>query len=97
MEDLILLSLGFIEFPSNQQNEMHVRARLVARVRVIGFARKRWAVRARANHGERQSVETLINEEALLFAKYLRGETDKRVSRVPIFPFSKVVEWQLVC
>jgi len=24
--------------------------------------------------GERQTIETLINEEALLFAKYLRGE-----------------------
>jgi len=28
----------------------------------------------RARAGERQSIETLINEEALLFAKYLRNE-----------------------
>jgi CRISPR-associated protein Cas1 len=28
----------------------------------------------RIKHGERQTVETLINEEALLFAKYLRNE-----------------------
>jgi len=26
-------------------------------------------------HGKRQRIETLINEEALLFAKYLRHET----------------------
>jgi hypothetical protein len=25
-------------------------------------------------HGKRQRIETLINEEALLLAKYLRGE-----------------------
>ena len=29
----------------------------------------------RIKHGNRQTIETLINEEALLFAKYLR---DKR-------------------
>lgn len=28
---------------------------------------------ARIKHGSRQSVETLISEEALLFAKYLRN------------------------
>jgi len=28
----------------------------------------------RIMRGERQEIETLINEEALLFAKYLRGE-----------------------
>jgi hypothetical protein len=26
--------------------------------------------------GNRQTIETLINEEALLLGKYLRGETD---------------------
>jgi hypothetical protein len=29
----------------------------------------------RIKHGECQNRETLINEEALLFAKYLRDET----------------------
>ena len=43
-------------------------------------------------HGERQSVETLINEEALLLAKYLRGENETWIPRVPSFPFSSVVE-----
>jgi len=28
----------------------------------------------RARHGNKQTVETLINEEALLFARYLRDE-----------------------
>jgi len=28
----------------------------------------------RIRHGEHQTLETLINEEAQLFAKYLRGE-----------------------
>jgi hypothetical protein len=28
----------------------------------------------RIRHGEHQTLETLINEEALLFAKYLRKE-----------------------
>jgi hypothetical protein len=30
----------------------------------------------RIMHGQRQSIETLINEEALLLAKYLRDETE---------------------
>ena len=42
--------------------------------------------------GERQSVETLINEEALLLAKYLRGENETWIPRVPSFPFPSVVE-----
>lgn len=36
----------------------------------------------RINVGERQTIETLINEEALLFAKYLRGETAAWVPRL---------------
>jgi hypothetical protein len=32
--------------------------------------------------GERQTIETLINEEALLFAKYLRGETNTWSPRI---------------
>ena len=35
----------------------------------------------RIMHGERQSVETLINEEALLLAKYFRGENDTWIPR----------------
>ena len=38
-------------------------------------------------HGQRQSIETLINEEALLLAKYLRGEIDSWIPRVLSFPF----------
>lgn len=30
----------------------------------------------RIKHGEKQTIETLINEEALLFAKFIRGEID---------------------
>jgi hypothetical protein len=49
----------------------------------------------RIMHGQRQSVETLINEEALLLAKYLRGETETWIPRIPRFPFS-TVEYQAV-
>lgn len=34
--------------------------------------------------GERQTIETLINEEALLFAKYLRNEKKEWVPRIGI-------------
>jgi hypothetical protein len=37
----------------------------------------------RIRHGEHQTLETLINEEAQLFAKYLRGEAKSWVPRVP--------------
>lgn len=33
--------------------------------------------------GKRQTLETLINEEALLFAKFLRSEREAWVPRVP--------------
>jgi hypothetical protein len=33
-------------------------------------------------HGDRQRIETLINEEALLLAKYLRNERQKWIPRV---------------
>ena len=36
----------------------------------------------RIRNGEHQTIETLINEEALLFAKYLRGEIKSWVPRV---------------
>jgi CRISPR-associated protein Cas1 len=35
--------------------------------------------------GQKQTVETLINEEALLFAKYLRNEKKEWSLRIPIF------------
>ena len=34
--------------------------------------------------GERQTIETLINEEALLFAKYLRNEKKEWIPRIAI-------------
>ena len=32
--------------------------------------------------GEKQTIETLINEEALLFAKYLRNEKPNWIPRI---------------
>lgn len=37
----------------------------------------------RIRHGNKQTVETLISEEALLLARYLRNERPSRVPRVP--------------
>jgi len=37
----------------------------------------------RIKAGERQTIETLINEEALLFAKYLRCESGEWKPRIP--------------
>lgn len=37
----------------------------------------------RIRHGERQTLETLISEEAYLLAKYLRGEVDDWKPRLP--------------
>jgi hypothetical protein len=37
--------------------------------------------------GERQTIEILINEEALLFAKYLRNEMITWIPRTPNFDF----------
>jgi hypothetical protein len=34
--------------------------------------------------GKRQIFETLINEEALLFAKYLRNEREEWIPRIAI-------------
>jgi hypothetical protein len=36
----------------------------------------------RTKVGNRQTIETLINEEALLFAEYLRGEKETWVPRI---------------
>jgi hypothetical protein len=35
--------------------------------------------------GEKQTIETLINEEALLFAKYLRNEKKDWIPRIERF------------
>jgi CRISPR/Cas system-associated endonuclease Cas1 len=37
----------------------------------------------RVKHGNKQTVETLINEEALLLARYLRNERPTWVPRLP--------------
>jgi hypothetical protein len=37
----------------------------------------------RIKHGNKQTVDTLINEEALLFAKYLRNERKDWNPRIP--------------
>lgn len=39
---------------------------------------------ARIKHGNRQTIDTLICEEALLFAKYLRGEKKDWIPRIGI-------------
>lgn len=36
----------------------------------------------RVKVGKKQEIETLINEEALLFAKYLRGEKTTWIPRI---------------
>ena len=38
----------------------------------------------RIKHGNRQTLDTLICEEALLLAKYLRGERNSWVPRLPL-------------
>ena len=38
----------------------------------------------RIKYGRRQTVETLINEEVLLFAKFLRGERDVWCPRIAV-------------
>jgi len=38
---------------------------------------------ARIKHGNRQTIETLINEEALLLAKFLRSERATWAPRIP--------------
>ena len=35
--------------------------------------------------GRRQTLETLINEEALLFARYLRNEKERWIPRITVF------------
>ena len=38
----------------------------------------------RIRNGEHQTLETLINEEAFLFAKYLRKESSQWTPRIPV-------------
>jgi hypothetical protein len=38
----------------------------------------------RIRHGSKQTIETLINEEALLLAKYLRNERKTWVPRITV-------------
>jgi hypothetical protein len=38
----------------------------------------------RIRHGSKQTLETLINGEALLLAKYLRGERKAWVPRIAV-------------
>jgi len=38
----------------------------------------------RIRHGSKQTLETLINEEALLLAKYLRNERKKWIPRIAV-------------
>jgi len=38
----------------------------------------------RMKHGKRQTIETLINEEAFLFAKYLRDECEAWSPRIAL-------------
>jgi hypothetical protein len=40
---------------------------------------------SRMRMGKRQTLETLISEEALLFAKYLRNEIETWKPRIPSF------------
>lgn len=40
-------------------------------------------------HGKRQRVETLINEETLLLAKYIRNENKEWVPRIAFLDISK--------
>ena len=41
-----------------------------------------WVKVPRIRHGSRQTLETLFNEEALLLAKYLRGEKKTWIPRL---------------
>jgi hypothetical protein len=38
----------------------------------------------RIRHGSKQTLDTLINEEALLLARYLRGEKKDWTPRIPM-------------
>jgi hypothetical protein len=42
-----------------------------------------WVEIPRIKHGKRQTLDTLISEEALLLAKYLRNEKKEWKARLP--------------
>ncbi len=50
----------------------------------LGLLFERMVEIPRIKHGKRQSVDTLINEEALLFAKFLRSERETWIPRIAI-------------
>ena len=41
----------------------------------------------RIRHGKKQTIETLLNEEACLLAKYLRNERGSWKPRIPVLNF----------
>jgi hypothetical protein len=43
----------------------------------------RWVEIPRIKHGKKQTIDTLISEEALLLAKYLRNERQDWIPRLP--------------
>jgi len=44
-----------------------------------------WVKIPRIKHGKKQTLDTLINEEALLLAKFLRSERKDWIPRLPLF------------
>ena len=46
----------------------------------------------RIEHGNKQTIDTLISDEALLFAKYLRKEKKEWIPRVGILPYELSME-----
>jgi hypothetical protein len=51
----------------------------------LGLLFERMVEISRIKVGNRQTLDTLINEEALLFAKYLRNEKKAWIPRLPSF------------
>jgi hypothetical protein len=45
--------------------------------------------------GKKQTIETLINEEALLFAKYLRDERETWIPRIVVNLHNSLSRFQL--
>ena len=65
---------------SGNGNNPILRARILTMLRLVGwwgklddFFRSKVGIPL-IRHGKRQRIETLVNEEALLLAKYLRDE-----------------------
>ena len=46
-------------------------------------------------HGQRQRIEPLINEETLLFAKYLRNEKTDWTPRIEMHACEKMIEVEI--